>query len=73
VGKTKPLRNTETTKVYLIYRYDLKAFYPFVPTGDTKGERNRIIENRLGSTLKNYGVIIEPRLEKWLGLWGIPF
>ena len=71
--KRNSQENTETTKVYLIYRYDLKAFYPFVPTGDTKGERNRIIENRLGSTLKNYGVIIEPRLEKWLGLWGIPF
>ena len=71
--KRNSQENTETTKVYLIYRYDLKAFYPFVPTGDTKGERNRIIENRLGSVLKNYGVIIEPRLEKWLGLWGIPF
>ncbi|MBC63193.1 MAG: hypothetical protein CL746_02535 [Chloroflexi bacterium] len=71
--KQKSQENIETTKVYLIYRYDLKAFYPFVPTGDTKGERNRIVENRLGYALKNYGIIIEPSLEKWLGLWGIPF
>ncbi|MBL01308.1 MAG: hypothetical protein CL774_02305 [Chloroflexi bacterium] len=71
--KQKSQENIETTKVYLIYRYDLKTFYPFVPTGDAKGERNRIIENRLGYALKNYGIIIEPSLEKWLGLWGIPF
>tara|TARA_Y100001936_G_scaffold141482_1_gene138032 strand:- start:717 stop:1328 length:612 start_codon:yes stop_codon:yes gene_type:complete len=73
MDKQNSQENIETTKVYLIYRYDLKAFYPFVPTGDKKGERNRIIENRLGYALKNYGIIIERSLEKWLGLWGIPF
>ena len=71
--KEKSHEAIDTTKVYLVYRYDLKAFYPFVPTGDNKGDRNRIIENRLGYALKNYGLIIEPSLEKWLGIWGIPF
>lgn len=71
--KEKSHEIIDSTKVYLIYRYDLKAFYPFVPTGDNKGDRNRVIENRLGYALKKYGLIIEPGLEKWLGIWGIPF
>ncbi|MBA31063.1 MAG: hypothetical protein CL748_00830 [Chloroflexi bacterium] len=71
--KQKSQETIETTKVYLIYRYDLKAFYPFVPTGDNQGDRARPIETRLGYALKNYGLTIESRLEKWLGIWGIPF
>ncbi len=58
---------------YWIYRYDLMSFYPFVPTGDAKGERDRPVEVHLSRLMGKEGVSVERQLEEWLGLWGIPF
>ncbi|MDG0867533.1 PspA-associated protein PspAB [Candidatus Lucifugimonas marina] len=60
-------------RTYWIYRYDRKAFYPFVPTGDSEGERDRPTEARLGQDLRKHGLAIEKSLTEWMGLWGIPF
>jgi len=61
------------TRTYWIYRYDRKAFYPFVPTGENEGERDRPTEARLGMDLREHGLTIEKSLTEWMGLWGIPF
>lgn len=60
-------------RTYWIYRYDRKAFYPFVPTGDKEGDRDRPTETRLGYDLRKHGLIVERSLTEWMGLWGIPF
>ena len=60
-------------RTYWIYRYDRKAFYPFVPTGENEGERDRPTEARLGQDLCKHGLSIEKSLTEWMGLWGIPF
>jgi len=60
-------------RTYWIYRYDRKAFYPFVPTGDKEGDRDRPTEARLGYDLRKHGLIVERSLTEWMGLWGIPF
>lgn len=60
-------------RTYWIYRYDRRAFYPFVPTGENEGERDRPTEARLGQDLRKHGLSIEKSLTEWMGLWGIPF
>jgi len=60
-------------RTYWIYRYDRRAFYPFVPTGESEGERDRPTEARLGGDLRKHGLIVEKSLTEWMGLWGIPF
>ena len=58
---------------YLIYRFDRGAYYPFVPNGDTAGERDRETERMLGDSIQREGLRTEATRSEWLGLWGIPF
>ena len=58
---------------YLIYRFDRNSYYPFVPTGQNAGERDRETERMLGVAVRNAGLKTENSLTEWLGLWGIPF
>ena len=58
---------------YLIYRFDRNSYYPFVPTGDNAGDRDRETERMLGSAVRSAGLKTENSLSEWLGLWGIPF
>jgi hypothetical protein len=57
--------------IYFIYNYKRGYWYPFVP--DSSGEQQRSTERELqlkaqiGSELP-----IEPELERWFPLWGIP-
>ena len=60
--------------VYFIYNYKRGLWYPFVPTstGDASDqqratERELQIKAQLGSELP-----IEPEMERWFPLWGIP-
>ena len=59
-------------RVYFIYNYKRGYWYPFVP--DQGGSEQRSTERELqlkaqiGSELP-----IEPELERWFPLWGIPF
>lgn len=58
---------------YLIYRFDRNSYYPFVPTGDEAGERDRETERMLGGVVRSEGLKVEGAMSEWLGLWGIPF
>jgi hypothetical protein len=56
--------------VYWIYNYKRGAFYPFVPAGAGQSRDNESelrLKARLGPELP-----IEPELERWFPLWGIP-
>jgi hypothetical protein len=63
-------RNDKGRPLYWIYNYKRGFFYPFVPA---RGEQQRDSEAELrlkaqiGSELP-----IEPELERWFPLWGIP-
>jgi hypothetical protein len=57
-------------RVYFIYNYKRGFWYPFVPAGGQEQratERELQLKAQLGSELP-----IEPELERWFPLWGIP-
>jgi hypothetical protein len=55
--------------VYWIYNYKRGSFYPFAPSGaqDRDNERELVLKAQLGKELP-----VEPELERWFPLWGIP-
>jgi hypothetical protein len=55
--------------LYFIYNYKRGAWYPFVPAGpnERNGERELQIRGIVDGELP-----IEPQLERWFPLWGIP-
>ena len=55
--------------VYWIYGYKEATFYPFVPTGDRR--RDNATEMRLAAVAKE-DLPVEPDLERWYALWGVP-
>jgi hypothetical protein len=54
---------------YWIYSYKQGTYYPFVPSG--KHRRDNAEELRL-SALGRSELPVEPVLERWYALWGIP-
>jgi len=60
----------QNRKTYLIYNYKRGTWYPFVPApGDKQRsvERELQVKAQIGDELP-----IEPELERWFPLWGIP-
>jgi hypothetical protein len=62
--------------VYFIYNYKRGYWYPFVPVGsagdaDHPGERSTERELQLKAQMASE-LPIEPELERWFPLWGIP-
>ena len=55
--------------VYWVYGYKQAAFYPFVPAGSRT--RDNAAELRLAALAKGE-LPVEPQLERWYALWGIP-
>ena len=55
---------------YWIYNYKRGSFYPFVPRGQAQ-ERDNAAELRLQAAMQKE-LPIEPELERWHPLWGIP-
>jgi len=55
--------------IYFIYNYKRGAWYPFVPSGGQQRatERELQIKAQVGAELP-----IEPEMERWFPLWGIP-
>ncbi|MBV8430070.1 MAG: hypothetical protein JO244_02835 [Solirubrobacterales bacterium] len=55
--------------LYWIYNYKRGYFYPFAPTGgqERDNERELVAKAQAGSELP-----VEPELERWFPLWGIP-
>ncbi len=62
-------RDSAGQPIYFIYSYKRGTWYPFVPTGEEKRatERELQIKAQVGNELP-----IEPELERWFPLWGIP-
>jgi hypothetical protein len=57
-------------RVYWIYNYKRGFFYPFVPGGGEQqrdNERELVLKAQIGRELP-----VEPELERWFPLWGIP-
>jgi hypothetical protein len=65
-------RDAQGRPVYFIYNYKRGYWYPFVP--DPERDKERLTERelqlkaQLGTELP-----IEPEIERWFPLWGIPF
>ena len=58
--------------VYMIYNYKRGYWYPFVPEGGG-GANERSTERELQLKAQMSGELpIEPELERWFPLWGIP-
>ena len=65
-----PFRDQASKPVHWIYNYKRGAFYPFVPAGGGQqrdSERELRLKAQIGHELP-----IEPELERWFPLWGIP-
>lgn len=60
------------TPIHFIYNYKRGTWYPFVPAGDAEAqERATETELRLKAMLAA-DLPIEPELDRWFPLWGIP-
>jgi len=57
--------------VYFIYNYKRGYWYPFVPAGSGSEQRSTERELQLKAQMGNE-LPIEPELERWFPLWGIP-
>jgi hypothetical protein len=65
-----PFTAEDGRRVYWIYNYKRGSFYPFVPTGregERDNERELVLKAQIGPELP-----VEPELERWFALWGIP-
>ncbi len=61
--------DAQKRRIYFIYNYKRGSWYPFVPTGSSERstERELQLKAQMSSELP-----IEPELERWFPLWGIP-
>jgi len=65
-----PFQDEASKPVYWIYNYKRGSFYPFVPAQGAQqrdSERELRLKAQIGAELP-----IEPELERWFPLWGIP-
>jgi hypothetical protein len=63
--------DTHERRVYFIYNYKRGSWYPFVP--DSSGPQQRSTERELQIKAQMASELpIEPELERWFPLWGIP-
>ena len=63
-------QDAKDRKLYWIYNYKRGAFYPFVPASGSQqrdNERELRLKAQIGADLP-----VEPELERWFPLWGIP-
>jgi PspAB-like protein len=62
--------DAQKRRIYLIYNYKRGFWYPFVPAAgeqERSTERELQLKAQLGSEMP-----MEPELERWFPLWGIP-
>jgi hypothetical protein len=68
--------DSQRRPVYFIYNYKRGFWYPFVPAGavgDIDSQNQRSTERELQLKAQMSGELpIEPELERWFPLWGIP-
>ncbi len=59
--------------IYFIYNYKRGYWYPFVPTGSGSDSQERSTERELQIKAQiGEELPIEPEIERWFPLWGIP-
>ncbi len=58
-------------RIYFIYNYKRGFWYPFVPVSASSSERSTERELQLKAQMASE-LPIEPELERWFPLWGIP-
>ncbi len=58
-------------RVYFIYNYKRGYWYPFVPVAGSSDERSTERELQIKAQMASE-LPIEPELERWFPLWGIP-
>jgi hypothetical protein len=59
--------------LYFIYNYKRGTWYPFVPDADPAHPQQRSVERELQLKAQvGTELPIEPELERWFPLWGIP-
>jgi hypothetical protein len=68
-------KDANKRRIYFIYNYKRGFWYPFVPDSDpthpTANERDNERELRLKAQMSGE-LPMEPELERWFPLWGIP-
>ena len=57
-------------EVFWVYSFTRQRFYPFAPLEEPR--RDGELELSMASTLEK-ALPIEPQLERWYALWGLPF
>ena len=57
-------------KAYWIYNIKRGTFHPFIPHGEN--DRDNKNEIRMSSIMENQNIPVEPKLEHWYALRGIP-
>jgi hypothetical protein len=67
---SSPQGDARKQRIYFIYNYKRGYWYPFVPTGPSN-ERSTERELQIKAQM-NAELPIEPELERWFPLWGIP-
>ena len=64
-------KDAQDRKLYFIYNYKRGYWYPFVPAAGGANERSTERELQLKAQMADE-LPIEPELERWFPLWGIP-
>jgi hypothetical protein len=64
-------RDAHKQPIYFIYNYKRGFWYPFVPASGTQQERSTERELQIKAQMSSE-LPIEPELERWFPLWGIP-
>ena len=63
--------DAQKRRIYFIYNYKRGYWYPFVPVSAGSNERSTERELQLKAQMASE-LPIEPELERWFPLWGIP-
>jgi hypothetical protein len=63
--------DAQKRRIYFIYNYKRGYWYPFVPLAGSANERSTERELQLKAQMGSE-LPIEPELERWFPLWGIP-
>ncbi len=63
--------DAQKQRIYFIYNYKRGYWYPFVPASGSSSERSTERELQLKAQMASE-LPIEPELERWFPLWGIP-
>jgi hypothetical protein len=65
--------DAQKRRIYFIYNYKRGYWYPFVPDPDPGRSQQRLTERELQIKAQMSSELpIEPELERWFPLWGIP-